>query len=82
MEITEINSMTGLITVLHRIISVNEENRNANINYAKTDSKKIFLFDHLPIDKNHVLSGLLNSLICLYHTSSQKQIVEVRYLDI
>lgn len=78
MEIIEINSATGLISVLTRIMR-NTENINANNRSSETDSKRIFLFNHLPTDKIHILSVLLNNTVCLYHVAGHRQLVEVRY---
>lgn len=78
MEIIEINSATGLISVLTRIMR-NTENINANNHSSETDSKRIFLFNHLPTDKIHILSVLLNNTVCLYHIAGHRQLVEVRH---
>lgn len=77
MEFIEIGSASGLISVLARIIG-NAENRNANTSGAVIDSNKVFSFDHLPTDKIHILSVLLNNIICLYHIAGHRQLVEVR----
>lgn len=76
MEIIEIGSATGLISVLTRLIG-NAENRNANTFGAVIDSSRVFSFDHLPTDKMHILSVLLNNIICLYHIAGHRQLVEV-----
>jgi len=74
----EINSAAGLITVLTRIIR-NTEDRNANIHIADAVMNRILSFDHLPTDKKHVFSVLLNNIMCLYHVASHRQLIEVRY---
>lgn len=75
-DLIEINSTAGLITVLTRIIE-NAAVRNTNI-HDEMVSNRVFSFDHLPNDKIHVFSVLLNNIICLYHIAGHKQLVEVR----
>ncbi|XP_060863040.1 E3 ubiquitin-protein ligase RNF123-like [Metopolophium dirhodum] len=74
-EMIEINSAAGLITVLTRIIR-NTEDRNANAHIADTVMNRILSFDHLPTDKKHVFSVLLNNIMCLYHVASHRQLIE------
>lgn len=73
----EINSAAGLITILTRIIR-NTEDINANIHIADAVMNRILSFDHLPTDKIHVFSVLLNNIMCLYHVVSHRQLIEVR----
>lgn len=74
----EINSAAGLITVITRIIR-NTEDRNANNHIADAVMNRILSFDHLPTNKIHVFSVLLNNIICLYHISCHRQLIEVRH---
>ncbi|CAH1725712.1 unnamed protein product [Aphis gossypii] len=37
---------------------------------------RILSFDHLPTDKIHVFSVLLNNIMCLYHVASHRQLIE------
>ncbi|XP_025196504.1 E3 ubiquitin-protein ligase RNF123-like [Melanaphis sacchari] len=74
-EMIEINSAAGLITVLTRIIR-NTEDRNANTHIADAVMNRILSFDHLPTDKIHVFSVLLNSIICLYRIACHRQLIE------
>lgn len=76
-DVIEINSAAGLITILTRIIR-NTEDRNANIHIADAVMNRILSFDHLPIDKIHVFSVLLNNIMCLYHVACHRQLIEVR----
>lgn len=77
-EMIEINSAAGLITVLTRIIT-NTEDRNANNHIADAVANRILSFDHLPTNKKHVFSVLLNNIMCLYYVASHRQLIEVRY---
>ncbi|VVC25271.1 Concanavalin A-like lectin/glucanase domain,SPRY domain,Zinc finger, RING-type,B30.2/SPRY domain [Cinara cedri] len=70
-EIIEINSPVGLATVLNRIFG----NGN-NIFPVGTAMTKTFSFDHLPTNKIHILSVLLNNIICLYHVAGHRQLIE------
>eukprot|EP00102_Acyrthosiphon_pisum_P014112 XP_008183980.1 PREDICTED: E3 ubiquitin-protein ligase RNF123-like isoform X1 [Acyrthosiphon pisum] len=74
-EMIEINSAAGLITVLTRILR-NNEDRNANTHIADAVMNRILSFDHLPTDKKHVFSVLLNNIMCLYHVASHRQLIE------
>lgn len=58
-----------------RIIG-NVEDRNANV--RENNLNEMFMFDQLPTNKIHVFSVLLNNLICLYHATGHKQLIEVR----
>ncbi|XP_029342019.1 uncharacterized protein LOC100573922 isoform X2 [Acyrthosiphon pisum] len=71
----EINSAAGLITVLTRILR-NTEDRNANTYIADAVMNRILSFDHLPTDKKHVFSVLLNNIMCLYHVACHRQLIE------
>lgn len=77
-EIIEITSTAGFISVLNRIIG-NTEDRHANNFSHETVSSWLFSYDHLPTDKLHILSLLLNYAMCLYHISGHKQLVDVRH---
>lgn len=70
------NSPAGLITVLTRLIG-NADDRNANTYSTEMVLNRIFSFDHLPTEKSHVLSAILNNTICLYHTVGHRQLTEV-----
>lgn len=73
-EISQMNSAAGLITILTRIMR-NDEERNARNSISNT----IFLFDNLPTDKLHILSLLLNNIMCLYYIAGHRQLVDVRH---
>jgi hypothetical protein len=65
---------------LTRIIG-NAEDRNANNYSHATISDRVFSFDNLPTDKLHILSLLLNNVICLYYIAGHKQLVDVRLIN-
>ncbi|XP_026823070.1 E3 ubiquitin-protein ligase RNF123-like [Rhopalosiphum maidis] len=70
--IIEIDSPADIITVLRRLIT---EDRNANTHIAGAVNRTLS-FDHLPTDKIHIFSVLLNSIICLYHVACHRQLIE------
>lgn len=76
-EIIEIDPAVGLITILTRAISNAEDRSTSNNSVARTILNRLLAVDHLPTDKKHILSVLLNNIICLYHIVGHKQIIEV-----